>query len=195
MPTARAPYRVARGCAVATVGLSIAAAGHGLAAASSPVPPLSPLTVLVAALVAAALVAASGRAWTTPRLVGALALVQVAVHGALWLDSGSGQVDPRLAGLAVDHHAHAHAAALWSAPMLAAHVVAVVVAAVLLARVDVTITLLVELARRLVVRRPAPAVPTRPRPVVVDHRAVRPASWLERAPIQRRGPPVLAASG
>jgi hypothetical protein len=195
VPPTSVPHRVARGCAVALVGVTIAAAGHGLVAGSSPLPPVSPLTVLVTALVAAGLVAASARAWTLPRLLVGLGLVQVAVHGALWLDSGGGEVDPRLSALVVEHHAHAHTGAVWSGPMLAAHAVAVVVAAALLARVDATVDVLVELARRLVVRWRPVAVDRPARLVSTGRPSVASASLAGFPAILRRGPPAVAASG
>ena len=189
VPAAPAPFRLARGCAVAVVGLTLAAAAHGLAATGSPVPALSPLLALVAVLVVVAAVLASSRRWTPLRLVGALGAVQVLVHGVLWLDSGSGAVDPRLAALPGEHAGHVHAAASTSLPMLAAHVVAVAVAAALLARVDDSVALLVGLARLLVVRWRAVAVAT---PV----RVPAPAHWwrvvveaLRLGQIVRRGPP------
>jgi len=195
VPPASAPHRVARGCAVALIGVTISAAGHGLVASSSPLPPLSPITLLVTALVTAGLVAASAHAWTLPRLLVGLGLVQVAVHAALWLDNGSGEVDPRLSGLVVEHHAHAHAAAMWSVPMLAAHALAVGAAAVLLASVDATVGLLVELARRLLVRWRPVAVGRPARLVAAGRPSVPAASLAGLAPILRRGPPAVAASG
>ena len=182
MPPASAPHRVARGCAVALIGVTISAAGHGLVASSSPLPPLSPITLLVTALVTAGLVAASAHAWTLPRLLVGLGLVQVAVH-------------PRLSGLVVEHHAHAHAAAMWSVPMLAAHALAVGAAAVLLASVDATVGLLVELARRLLVRWRPVAVGRPARLVAAGRPSVPSASLAGLAPILRRGPPAVAASG
>lgn len=193
VPAPTAPFRLARGCAVAGTGLALAVAAHGVAATGSPEPPTSPLLLLVALLTAAGCVVASAQRWTPVRLVVALAGIQAAAHGALWLDSGSGAVDPRLAGLAEQHAGHVHTAAATSLPMLAAHAAAVVVAALLLARIDDAVALLAGLARRLLVRWTT--VPVAPRvlvPAVV--REVRPrAARAARGPVARRGPPAVPA--
>jgi hypothetical protein len=194
VPAAPAPFRLARGAAVALVGLTLAVAAHGIAATGSPLPPASPLLVLVSLLVVVGSVVASSRRWTPLRLVLVLTGVQVAVHGALWLDSGSGAVDPRLAGLATAHAGHVHASSATSPPMLAAHAAAVLVAAALLARIDDAVALLVGLARLLVVRR-APVVLA---PVAVALGERRSPAVLEvvgLGSIARRGPPVGLALG
>jgi hypothetical protein len=195
VPAAPAPFRLARGCAVAAVGVALAVAAHGLAATGSPVPVVSPLLALVVALVVAGTVAASSRRWTPARLVAALGAMQLAVHGALWLESGTGAVDPRLAALAVEHTGHAHGASTTSPPMLAAHAVAVVVAAALLARIDDAVALLVGLARLLVVRWRAVevAAPTLVR--AAGHVQTTVAEPVLSGPIVRRGPPLRAALG
>lgn len=148
-----APFRLARGSAVAVVGLALALAGHALAGGTVG---LGAGTVLPAVAVLVGCVAAAQHAWTVPRIVRALVAVQVVVHGALWLTSGAQQVDPRLAALvtaAGDHH-HGSALALTPA-MLAAHALAVVVAAVLLAGVDDAVLMLWALGRAVVGRVPA----------------------------------------
>jgi hypothetical protein len=195
VPAAPAPFRLARGCAVAVVGVSLAVAAHGLAASGSPVPAVSPLLALMVGLVVAGTVAASSRRWTPLRLVAALGAMQLAVHGALWLDSGSGVVDPRLAGLAVGHATHVHGGSVASPWMLAAHLAAVVVAALLLARIDDAVALLVGLARLLVVRW-HPVVVAAPSLVpAAGHLLHAVAEPVARGPILRRGPPFASALG
>jgi hypothetical protein len=134
------------------VGLVLAVAGHGVATGEAP--QIAPGVLLAAVLVLVGCVVASSRAWTVGRLVAALVGVQVAVHVALALSEVAGPVDPRLAGVATSVPAHTgthtHAGSVASSPtMLAAHAVAVVLAALALARIDHVVVVLWSLARRL----------------------------------------------
>lgn len=184
---APAPYRALRGSLVAFVGLAVAVAGH---AAGGGEVSAGPLGAPAAALVLAACVVASSRAWTRARLVAALVGIQVVSHLSLLLVTPSGSVDPRLAGLATGGHAHVHTAAL-TPTMLAAHGVAVLVAALLLARIDVAAVLLWHLAGRLlgVVRAVPARVPAAVHVPVDSHvRPVRPLRTASSA--TRRGPPL-----
>lgn len=148
-----APLRAARGTAVALVGLTLAHAAHVLAGGEV-VPGVVTLLPVLAVLVGC--VVAAGRAWTAPRVVLALAAVQVVVHGTAWMTSGSGSIDPRLAPFASTPASHHHAAAGLTPAMLGAHVLAVVLAALLLARVDEVVLRLWQLGRTVLGLRPAP---------------------------------------
>jgi len=187
-----APFRVARGCAVAFVGVALAAAAHG--AAGGAVLVELPLVIPAAAALAGCVVAAQ-RAWTLGRLVTALVAVQVVVHGSLWLNAGDRPVDPRLAGLTNPQslHQHAHAAATTTPAMLAAHAVAVLAAALLLAGVDAAVLTVWALGRAVLGVRPVAVVlpdgPTAPAATPVP---LRPRDrGLLVSP--RRGPPVATA--
>ncbi len=192
-PAAPVPLRAARGAVVAVVGLLLAVAGHAAAGGSA-----SPgsLGIPVGLLVVAACIVASSRSWTAPRLVGALAGVQVVVHGSLLLSTPSAHVDPHLAGLATvaSGHGHDHAAAVTPG-MMVAHAVATALAALVLARVDVAMTVLWHLARRLLLPALTAAVRL-PWLVIVPAgsllRPVRPV--LVATAASRRGPPALLLS-
>lgn len=185
------PLRVARGTVVAVVGLLLATTGHALAGgAASP----GPLGLPVALLVVGGCVVASSRAWTPARLVAVLVAIQVASHVTMLLGTPSAQVDPRLAGLAASGalHEHGHAAAL-TPTMLLAHAVAVALAALVLARVDVAVTVLWHLAGRLLVVLPVAVVPLPSLVrVPVDSHLRRVRAVLLPSSSSRRGPPVLA---
>ena len=187
-----APHRVIRGLVVACVGASIAVAGHG--AASGGAPELTPILFLVVALTTAGAVVASARRWTLGRLVVALATMSVAIHLTLWLGAGQGAIDPRLAPLATTGHSHGHGHGTWSWPMLGAHLAAVVISALLLARVDSAVAVLVELARRLVIPRAGSAVPAT---IVWPYMSLVAPLRLELRALtahSRRGPPGVLAS-
>jgi hypothetical protein len=185
-----APFRLARGTAVAVVGCALAVTGHVAAggSAGSVLPALLP-----AALVLVGCVVAAQRAWTTGRLVLALVATQVVVHGSLWLTSGSHEVDPRLAGLATAQVTHAHGTAAAGPAMLAAHAVAVLVAAFLLAGVDDAVLTLWRLGRAVLGVRPS-AVTLPGRPALVPTTTTR-ALPRSRALLvsPRRGPPAVPA--
>jgi hypothetical protein len=190
---APAPLRAARGSVVAAVGLLVAVAGHGLAASGAASP--GPLGIPMALLVLAGCVVGSARAWTAGRLVAVLLGIQVVAHLTMLLGTPSAQVDPRLVGLATaaSEHDHGHAAALTPS-MLAAHLVAVAVAALVLARVDAAVTVLWHLAGRLLLpaRVAALRLPSVVRVPVDEH--LRPARAAVRATSSsRRGPPALLA--
>lgn len=185
---------MARGVVVATVGLGVALAGHAYVGGSLA---MAPIGGLVALAVAVGCVLAAREVWTPLRLLLALATMQVAVHGSMWLAGPAGQVDPRLARFVTDvgpTHAHTGPGAT-SAGMVAAHLVAIVVAAVLLAGLDATGELLRALAR--VVRRlwSGPPLPLGAAcGLVPSHRVPTTASVLLAPATSRRGPPALVAS-
>jgi len=187
-----APFRVARGSVVASVGVALAAAAHG--AAGGAVLADLPLAIPAAAALAGCVVAAQ-RAWTVGRLVTALVAVQLVVHGSLWLTAGDQPVDPRLAGLTspASLHVHAHAAATTTPAMLAAHAVAVLAAALLLAGVDAAVLTVWALGRAVLGVRALAAVlpdgPTAPSPASVPLRARERGLLVS----PRRGPPVATA--
>jgi len=186
------PFRAARGSAVALVGLLMALVAHALAGGE--VAPGAP-TLLASLVVVAGCVLAAGRAWTVGRVVVALAAVQLVVHGTQWVAGAAGPVDPRLARLATDAPAHRHAADLGLTPtMLVAHLAALSLAAVLLARVDDAVLRLVHLARTVLGLTPVPAVlPSPAQPArLLPRRPARPRS-LALLASPRRGPPVVPA--
>ncbi len=189
---APAPMRVARGSVVASVGLLVAVAGHG--AVSGEAEP-GPLGLPVALLVLAGCVVASARTWTVARLIGALIGIQAVAHVTMLLAAPGSHVDPRLAGLASSGaaHDHGHAAALTPG-MLLAHLLAVAVSAVVLARVDSAVAVLWHLARRLLLPVVADglALPRVVRVPVDEH--LRPVRATVRATASsRRGPPAPLA--
>jgi hypothetical protein len=186
--------RALRAAVFALVAVVVAGLGH--AGGHGAVPGGASLAgaVVVALVIGAAV---SGTRWSRLRLLGALAAVQVVVHGAAWISGGSGApVDPRLAAAAGDalpeHLAHAaHTAhAPFTVRMLLAHLVAVVLAAVLLAATEHAAAFVVATARRLAppAKVVLPALPPVPlRDVVV--------AWPMPAPhlvvVRGHAPPVL----
>lgn len=184
------PFRAARGTAVALVGLALAHAAHVLAGGEV-VPGVVTLLPVLAVLVGC--VVAAGRAWTTPRVLAALAAMQLVVHGSAWVTSGSGSIDPRLAPLSSTPVSHHHAAAGLTTGMLGAHVLAVVMAALLLVRVDEVVLRLWQLGRTVLGLRPVAVslpvahvlVPAPEAPVVRRDRGLLVSP--------RRGPPELVA--
>jgi len=185
-----APFRLARGSAVAAVGCALAVSAHVEAggSAGSALPALLP-----AALVLAGCLVAAQRAWTMGRLVLALVATQLVVHGSLWMTSGAHEVDPRLAGLAAAQVAHAHGAAAAGPAMLAAHAVAVLVAAFLLAGVDDAVLTIWRLGRAVLGARPSAVIlPGRPGLVPTTTTRMLPRS-LALLVSPRRGPPAVPA--
>jgi len=185
-----APLRAARGAAVALVGLVLALAAHVLAGGEV-VPGIVTVVPLLAVL--AGCVVASRRAWSTVRVVVALTTVQAVVHGTAWVTSGSGTVDPRLAPLASATGPHHHATGGLTPTMLVAHALAVLVAALLLARVDEVVLRLWQLGCTVLGLHPVPvAVPVPPVVVLAPAaRVVRRCRALLVSP--RRGPPSRVA--
>jgi hypothetical protein len=182
-----APARVLRGCVVALVGLGIAASGHVLAGGEARP---TPLLVVAGLLVLAATMLASSARWTASRLLVALIGMQVVVHGVLWFEEGGRTADPRLAALADPAVAHQHhaAGAASSVGMVAAHLVAVVVAALVLASLDAVVAVLASLARRIQRAGLGVHVPElRSRLAVAVSMPV--VGVLELGAIGRRGPP------
>ena len=185
-----APFRLVRGCAVAGVGTALAVGAH--VAGGGEGVPVVPVLLPVLALSVGCVVAAR-RAWTLGRLLLALLALQAVVHGSLWLTSGDHPVDPRLAELATSHAAHVHGASSNAPGMLAAHAVAVLVAAGLLAGVDRAVLMLWRLGRAVLGVRPAVApLPSALVVVPVTPSPSRPRS-LAVLVSPRRGPPVLLA--
>jgi len=185
-----APFRLARGTAVAVVGTVLAVAAHLAAGgtAGSVLPALVPAAVvLVGCLVAAQ------HAWTLGRLLIALVATQVVVHGSMWLTTGTHDIDPRLARLATGHGVHQHPDAATSPTMLLAHAVALLVAALLLAGIDDAVLSIRRLGTAVLGARPV-AVRLPGRPAVVPVHAVR-ARARSRALLvaPRRGPPAVLA--
>ena len=89
-------------------------------------------------------------AWTAPRLFLGLAAAQVAVHALLWIGSGSSAVHPRLAAFAAPgHDGLAHGTATPTPHMVAGHLLAVAVTAVVLVSAERAASLLTQVARRL----------------------------------------------
>ena len=185
-----APFRLVRGCAVAGVGTARAGGAH--VAGGGEGVPVVPVLLPVLALSIGCVVAAR-RAWTLGRLLLALLALQAVVHGSLWLTSADHPVDPRLAGLATSHTAHVHGASSNAPGMLAAHAVAVLVAAALLAGVDRAVLMLWRLGRAVLGVRPA--VAPLPSALVVVPVAPSPSRPRSLAVLvsPRRGPPVLLA--
>ena len=185
-----APIRLVRGCAVAGVGTALAVGAH--VAGGGQGVPVVPVLLPVLALSIGCVVAAR-RAWTLGRLLLALLAPQAVVHGSLWLTSADHPVDPRLAELATSHAAHVHGASSNAPGMLAAHAVAVLVAAGLLAGVDRAVLMLWRLGRAVLGVRPA--VAPLPSALVVVPVAPSPSRPRSLAVLvsPRRGPPVLLA--
>jgi hypothetical protein len=186
-----APARALRGGVVAVVGLTLAVAGH--AQGGGTVRP-TPLAVLVALLVVAACVLVSSTRWTTARLVVALLGTQATVHAVLWFETGAREVDSRLAGLAdaAPGHDHLGAGASSTSAMLVSHVVAAVLAALLLAALEGALWIVVALARRILHPVGAAPVPCLPRTSAVGGRDAASVVAVLGA-VGRRGPPAVLA--
>lgn len=186
-----APFRLARGSAVAVVGLALALAGHGLAGGAVA---HGAGTLLPAVAVLVGCVVAAQRAWTPGRLVVALLAVQVVVHGSLWLTAGDRSVDPRLAGLAAPAAAHHHGTATALTPgMLAAHAVALAVAGGLLARVDDAVLQIWALGRAVLGALSAATGPVPDAAAVPATSAPSQGRTRGLLAAPRRGPPLLLA--
>jgi hypothetical protein len=185
-----APFRLARGTTVAAVGCALAVTAHVAAggSAGSALPALLP-----AALVLVGCLVAAQRAWTMGRLLLALVATQAVVHGSLWLTSGTHEVDSRLAGLATTQVAHAHGTSTAGPAMLAAHAVAVLVAAFLLSGVDDAVLTIWRLGRAVLGVRPS-AVSLPGRPALVTSTATRTLPRSRALLVSpRRGPPAVPA--
>lgn len=148
-PGARGPASAPGTRAVTVGGLTalIAVLGHAAGGAGWP---SGAAVVPIGLAGAAAGLALSRVAWTALRLFWGLAAAQVAVHALLWIGSGPGPVDPRLAplGAAADEHL-AHPAMALTPHMLAGHALAIAVTAVVLVSAERAASLLAQLARRL----------------------------------------------
>ncbi len=130
----------------ASVGVTLAVAGHVLGRGMLP----DPLTLLVASAVAVGIGLGVDRRWSLTRLLLGLVAVQLVVH----LAGEWSAVDPRLSAAPAAHgHAAAagHAAGAGSgAAMLAWHLLAVPLSALLLVAVDRSTAALGRLAHRFV---------------------------------------------
>lgn len=191
MPRPEAPARALRGIAVGVVGAALAAAGHALG--GSPVT-ITPLLLLVGLLLAAGCVLVSRTRWTAWRALVALLGIQAAVHATLWFETGSRTIDSRLIGLAGQEHVHEHVSGLGATPaaMVAAHLAAAAVAAVLLGSLEAIACLLVALARRLMNPMPAVRLQILPRTATSASRTTAMPVLLPGA-VGRRGPPAALA--
>jgi hypothetical protein len=171
--------------------MALAAAGHALGGSAVAI---TPFLVLVGLLLAAGCVLVSRTRWTASRLLLALLGIQAAVHATLWFETGSRTVDSRLTGLAAHGHAHEHVSVVGAAPalMLAAHLVAALAAAALLASLEGAVWLLVALARRILHPVGAVRLPVLPR---ISTRTTRTVATLVPllGAVGRRGPPVVLA--
>ena len=174
-----------RGGVLGLVAMLLALGGHVLAGGD---PVAARELVGPAALSTGVCVLLSRRRLSFPVLFAALGGSQLGIH--LWLASGAGQGTGSTAtGMAPMHGG--------PVPMLAAHVLAALVAATLLRAGESGLWgALALLAQRLWVAVVFVVVaPTRPAPVLVDHRPV--ALWAARlvgSAHARRGPPVGSAS-
>ena len=130
-------------------------------------------------------------AWTVPRIVAGLAAVQATVHTTLWIGSSSSTVDPRLASLLTSRvEPHAHPAVVLTPHMLAGHVVAIALTAVVLVSAERAALLLAHLARRLAPRWTAVDVPHRlPRGVRAAERAAVVPRLLHLVTVRGHAPP------
>lgn len=190
------PRRSVLGAAFGVGAAGLAFGGHVLADGAPPgAAPLAAIT-LTAAVVGAGL---SRRRWRLPSLLGALLVMQAAFHLAL-----SGQGSSTHAGHAHAGHARGHTYVEQSAmavpgwQMLAAHVAAVLVTALVIRRGAQICDRFAEVLTRpfgivRVLLRPVPALPATGLSVHETGRAsLIPQLVLCAAP--RRGPPALLAS-
>ncbi len=190
--------RALRGAAASAVAVVIAATSHTIGGGVAPAPWLVLAVALLAWPVAVLLV---GRRPSLVRIGTAVAAAQALLHVAF---AAVGSADPRAAAPAA-HGGHlSHGAGLmagaWDVPavvhadpaMLAAHALAAVLTAALLARGEAVLRAVLRGIRRLLDRRaPALPSPTRPptRTVPMPRLA---ASVVLLSPLSRRGPPALA---
>lgn len=144
--------RALRAAAFALVSVVVAGLGHAAGHGAAPSGATLAGAVVVALAVGALI---SQTRWSVQRLLAGLAAVQVVVHGAAWVASGSGgPADPRLAAAvqhdgALAHTAHTAHAAPFTLRMLLAHALALVVSAALLAAVEHAAVTALAAARRL----------------------------------------------
>jgi hypothetical protein len=145
----------------AAVSVLLAAAGHALGHGHV----LDVASAVVAVVLAGGLGLLIAGRWTAPRLLLALAAVQVVVHGL-----GSAGVDPRLVAAAAHGHAHGAPTAAPGAgsatSMLLWHLVAVPVTALALEAVRRSAVVVVSLSRAWVLAVPVhlPSPPASPVP-------------------------------
>ncbi len=186
-----------RALVFSTVALLLAVGGHVAGGGALPAPSVMLVGVLLGAPVAALLVR---RPRSTATLALGLGLQQVVLHGLFMTAAaaGSALVDAAPAGGMPMVHASqlhmgsamSHGASDWSAPMLLGHGVAVVLAALLLARGE---SLALRLRHLLSpVRTLQPVAPT-PMPALVVRAGVLLGSLERRSreAVRRRGPPVV----
>lgn len=167
-----------RGVLLAGTSAALAIAAHAVAGGGLPD---TGLTVLLTAGVAAVGVALADRRRSTWTLLAVLGAAQLATHVLLTVDMSG------MAGMA------AEGLEFNGTTMLIAHMVAVTVSALLLARVDDAVFLAASVFARLlptVLVPPEPTTPPAVRPVGVP--VVPPAAVLLCRGNARRGPPVAA---
>lgn len=169
---------------LALVSVAVAMTGHALGHGML----LDPASLLVAVVLAVGVGAVVDRRWSVPRLIAGLAVVQVVVHVL-----GGHAADARLVSAALPHgHAALDAGPGGTSPsMLAWHVVAVPVSALLLVAVERSLALLASLARRLRVVRPA-VLPAR-RPAAMRLHRPRLLSDLPHLTVSRSNAPPCPA--
>ncbi|WP_249227283.1 hypothetical protein [Kutzneria sp. CA-103260] len=164
------PVRLLRGAMLAVSSTTLAITAHGVAGGGWPETlPVLPLSLLIA-LAGTALADRWRSGWT---IIGALGMAELAQHVLLSVMHGD--------------------AVLGSGLMTCAHLVALLLTAVLLAKADAAIVAVAGAVRRLL-----PRVPSFPHPdrALVAPVVFRPADHvldvLFRRSLGRRGPPVLS---
>lgn len=189
--------RLLRGLVVCACGSGLGIGGHLLAGGH---PQVSGPMLLLMALAAGACTLLSDRQWSLPRLLVALAAVQLGVHEAMGLQMSHAAAPAPAAIQLAGRLTHAGVPASATAGpggwvMLAAHAAAALATAWLLRRAE---ALFWRVVQRL---RPRPLWPTgtapldlsRPAPAPRAHTAVRRTLPLTGS-LARRGPPTLAAA-
>jgi hypothetical protein len=180
--------RWARGGTVGLVAVGVALAGHVAGGASTPEPAALAAVALGAAFIGVAL---SGRQWTLGPLLSLLLGAQAVLHVMF------GPGDPAAPVVGGIPHAHHHAAAAATADhaalgMLPAHVLAVLITALLLRRGEQWCWAPARaLARplRIALLAGAPPVPPRSGLPVTGQRPSSPRSLMLAAALPDRGPP------
>jgi hypothetical protein len=173
--------RVLRLCVFSVIATVLALGSHVLAGGAPPELPVTAVTVLLTLLTAAGL---SRRARGPIGLGVPLAALQLVLHEIL--TSAAGPVAGQPAG-------HVHDTGSAGIAMALAHAAAVLVTALLLARGERLLGLVLGWLRPVpapgAVQEPPPVFRTPGRPVVAAAVALRSAVLLAAAPAVRRGPP------
>ncbi|NLE78965.1 MAG: hypothetical protein GX610_05165 [Rhodococcus sp.] len=163
------PTALLRGAAVGALSAGLAFAAHGMGGGIAPAPAALVLLVAVCAGLGAVTATLPRHRFTRLSLVAALGAGQLLGHLALSTTAHTHSVVPPLA-------------------MLGAHAAATLLCAALVAGAESLYGPIVRVLR-VVLRPPAPLVPTTPS-LVVAPRPADPVGALLRASISRRGPPV-----